>query len=142
MIPIKKILESLKKFFSFKNEDYAIHFQYLHPYLFYILGHLIVWAWRRNLPVTFTDIIRDRLPSSISDTHAEGRAIDMSVKGWNQKDIDDCVLHFNMEFSHLGTGPYQNIHPKVMVYEVRTMEIDGKQIEIKHIHIQVKRGEK
>ena len=48
------------------------------------------FAKDRNLPLVFTSIIREKLDGSVSKTHEQGRAFDISTKGWS----DDHIKHF------------------------------------------------
>lgn len=87
---------------SFQKPEHLNHLQEIHPNLFFLLGCFYKYAYDKNLPVVITSVIRDRLPMSVSDTHGQGRAIDISVNGWP---IDEClrvVEYFRDNYSYLG----------------------------------------
>ena len=50
----------------------------------------------KNLPILITSVVRPRIEGvSVSDTHAQGRAFDASVRGWAVDDIDDILIECN-----------------------------------------------
>lgn len=80
---------------------------------------------------TITSTIRGRLTRSISDTHSEGRAIDIRSWVYSRKEINELCHFINKECAdQYGTGPSGN-YPKCLIYE----DI-GKN---SHMHLQVKR---
>jgi hypothetical protein len=91
------------------------------------------WCAIRKLPVIITSIIRPRIPGvSKSDTHAQGRAVDISVKGWS---VDQC-LEFQDYMNHNFGEQYGAISltdgkPRACVYHGGTAL---------HHHLQVKRN--
>jgi hypothetical protein len=106
----------------------------IQPALLLLLSYMNIFCTQKELPLVITRIIDDRIPGvSVSDTHKEGRAIDISVHGWNIKDIDGaCSYLNNLLANKIGTGP-QGQSPRVAVFE------DGiARGTAPHIHLQVK----
>lgn len=73
---------------------------------------------------------------SVSDTHEDGRAFDISVRGWRNEDIDDCVEECNKSFSSIGATGKSNGIKKAAVFEDDRFDDAGKQIKWRHIHFQ------
>lgn len=106
-------------------------------------------AWfcsKRGLPLLFTSIIREGIPGvSVSKTHIEGRAFDISVKGWTERDILDLV-HWMNETFNIGAISQKTGEENEIVYEPREYWKEGDKIpagkkvgDIKkeaHLHIQ------
>jgi hypothetical protein len=61
------------------------------------LAHFyLAYCTARKLPVLITSIIRPRIEGqSVSDTHAQGRAFDASVRGLSVDDLDDILIECN-----------------------------------------------
>jgi hypothetical protein len=81
-------------------------------------------AQRRRLPILITSIIRGRIPGvSESDTHATGRAFDMSIHGWSVDDIDEVLIEVNAEHAKI-RGAYKrgDPTPRALIYEHRVGE--------------------
>lgn len=62
----------------------------------------------RSLPVpVITRIIDERIPGvSKTDTHKDGRAIDISSKGWHADEIEDVVSYFAVKYEDWGAIPF------------------------------------
>lgn len=75
----------------------------LSPWLLVILADVIMWALSRKLPITLTSLMRE-LNDGISEskTHQEGRAFDISVKGWTQDQIKELSDYINLKYSAIG----------------------------------------
>lgn len=95
---------------------------------------------KKGLPLVFTSIIREGIPSvSISKTHIEGRAFDISVKDWSQKDIMDLVMWINQTFS-IGAVSLSNGQENEVVYEPREYWPNGDLKKEAHLHFQTGKG--
>jgi hypothetical protein len=102
---------------AFKNEWELEHLERIHPNLFYLLGCIVKFAYDRSLPVTITSIIRPRLPVSVSDSHGDGRALDLSVRGWSVDHCLEAVDYFKKNFAHIGAISAKTGEPNPLVYE-------------------------
>lgn len=86
------------------------------------------YCFKRKLPLLFTSIIRDGIPGvSVSRTHIEGRAFDISVRGWTEKDILDLVLWVNETFN-IGAISASSGKEFEAVYEPREYWKEGDKI--------------
>lgn len=58
------------------------------------------WTEKRKLPFIITRAIDEMIPGvSKTNIHADGRAVDLSVKGWTADGIDDFIHDSNKEFA-------------------------------------------
>ena len=74
---------------GFKTPEVAMTFLDLQPTLILVIGKMIQWCDKRSLPFVITSAVRDFEKGQVSQTHPEGRAVDISVKGWTANDIYD-----------------------------------------------------
>jgi N-acyl-D-aspartate/D-glutamate deacylase len=85
--------------FSFKNPKELDSLLTMSPYLLQGFTDILIYCWHRNLPVVITRAVAWEIPGvSKSSTHSEGRAIDISVRGWSADQIDAFVKHFNDKY--------------------------------------------
>lgn len=68
------------------------------PELVVIVSDMSLWAKNNGLRFCITSIIRCKDKFSESDTHQTGRAIDLSIKGWSNIDIEDFILYFSQKY--------------------------------------------
>ena len=88
---------------NFTSRDNIAELQSVDPWILVILGATIAWAIPKKLPVVVTSILRELNDGiSQSSTHQTGRAIDLSVKGWQGKDIEDLAEYLNKKFEKIG----------------------------------------
>ena len=105
--------------------------------LLLIVNWLMSFSSKRGVPIIITSVIRARIANvSVSDTHEEGRAFDISVRGWLKKDIEDCVTECNKVFSHIGAASKTDGVKRSAVFEDDKFDGSGKQIKWRHIHFQ------
>jgi hypothetical protein len=116
-----------------------------------LLALAVAWfASKRGLPLLFTSIIREGIPGvSISKTHIEGRAFDISVHGWTERDILDLVNWVNETFK-IGAINATTGFENEVVYEPREYWGKGDKISLgkkigdikkeAHLHIQCGKG--
>ena len=75
-----------------------------HPIIVYIASGLTIWGISNNIPILFTDsvssIAEDKVLNRVSSTHRDGRALDVSTKGWTQDYIDAAIKFLNDGYSH------------------------------------------
>jgi hypothetical protein len=92
----------------------------------------VEWIKSRNLPILFTSIIRPKIQGvSKSDTHAQGRAFDLSVKGWSADQCLEFEQYINDNFAeNLGAISASDGRPRACLFHVGTAP---------HQHIQTRR---
>ena len=118
---------------DFKNEDASKGFLSLDIELLKIIPYMIEWCNKNNLPFVVTRGLSENIEGvSKSDTHPEGRAIDVSVKGWSKEKIENFISYWNASgfCKSYGAISASTSTPVLVVYH------DGTAM---HFHIQVKR---
>lgn len=88
---------------KFECRDEIKELEYLSPWLLVILADVIMWALSRNLAVVVTSLMRE-LNDGISEskTHQEGRALDLSVRGWPESAIKELADYINLKYAAIG----------------------------------------
>jgi len=119
--------------YRFKQKSDIALFHQLRLELQIIFLDLCKYCEKRGMPApTITSTIRGRLARSVSDTHAEDRAIDIRSWVYNLDEIDDMVDYINGEWADkYGTAPAGQL-PRCLVYE-------GNLGKNNHLHLQVRR---
>lgn len=130
---IGEIVERLKKLCHKEGVD-CHDWDRVNQNLLLIADYVVDHAHAFGLPIIFTSIIRPKIKGvSKSVTHEEGRAFDLSVRGWTQAQIDELVGLVNEHFK-VGAISFSDHKEKEAVYE------DGKSAgTAPHLHFQVRR---
>ena len=119
----------MKQYFSLKKNEVKLgDLQYMNPKLFIVLGHFLAFCNKNSLPCVITNITK-KFTQSISDTHPTGRAIDISVNGWTEINIQQCENYMNDIAGHLGAISSRTGDKNLFVYHDAGLG--------KHIHLQV-----
>ena len=91
----------------------------------------MIFCKENNLPLLFTSIIRPKIPKvSKSRTHEQGRAFDISVRGWAKDDVIRFVTKINASFK-LGAVSATDGTEREAIYEDGISAGKGA-----HLHIQ------
>jgi hypothetical protein len=99
--------------------------------LLILAGYTLIFCKERSLPIIFTSIIRPQIKGvSKSKTHEQGRAFDLSVRGWSQDMIKLFVDRINKEFK-LGAVSLTDGTEREAIYENGISAGKGA-----HIHVQ------
>jgi len=80
-----------------EKEDLAM----LTPKMLIVLGYASLFAQKNKLDFVITNI-KHKFEASKSNTHPEGRAIDVSVNGWSTEDADNLSLFLEQNCGELG----------------------------------------
>lgn len=122
-----------QNFFLFKKPDYFRHLLYCHSKLAMIFFDMKDYCDEKGLPFCLTSFIRsierDKQLGASSKTHQQGRAFDLSVKGWDVYAITDFINHFNLKYKHLAAISVEDLMPRLVVYHEGTTSW--------HLHIQI-----
>lgn len=106
-------------------------FKRMHPALWILLTNAVLYCAEYNLPFRVTSIISDREGLKVtSSTHEEGRAIDISVKGWTDTHIHRFVYLFNRDYHEIAAISSSDLKPRAAVYHNSGYG--------NHIHLQVR----
>jgi hypothetical protein len=116
------------------NEDVlAEDILMLQPATLFLLSQVVLWCSAHKLSCVITSFISDRENVKAKTmTHSEGRAFDLSIKGWTKFDIARFVFHFNTKYKDIAAIAASDNQPKAVVY--------GDKNHRDHMHMQVKRG--
>ena len=132
-----KVIVMLSMNFYCKEGVALTDIQKISPRLLVVLGDLIEQAERRGLPpLKITSMIRgeNSKVKSASKTHQTGRAIDISIMGWDVEEVDDIVTEFNQKYEDIAAISNSDLKPRLMIcHNVGYGP---------HIHIQVRPMEK
>lgn len=120
---------------NFKTPDIAERFNEVHPKLKEIAEDMCSWCSDRSLPLVVTAAkstdVEDRALKRISKTHQEGRAFDMSRRGWTQEHIDEFTAHFTAKYASVASLNVGNFPNLIVHHDIGSGD---------HLHIQIRRG--
>jgi hypothetical protein len=112
----------------------------IHPKLLQILAYISVFCKENRIELVVTSAIRskerNKAIGSVSQTHVEGRAIDISIKerwGWNDDSIMLITYKVNQMYKQFGAFTNRPIDKQVVIFNHDA----GNGY---HLHIQVYRG--
>lgn len=91
---------------AFKSDTIRSRTFLLHPLTVMIMADMIFWASSRGIPVsiteTFTSKDEDAALGRVSTSHAEGRAFDISTRGWSEMQIKVFMDEFVAKYGSYG----------------------------------------
>lgn len=76
--------------------------------------------------------VKMKFPISRSNTHPEGRGVDISARGWNSKQVQNVIEYMQENVGHLGAYSLRTGKQNVIIYHDAGLG--------KHFHLQVHRG--
>ena len=119
--------------FTFRDDEDMIDLMLIHPILLWIFADINMWAYERALPVVITRVVDERIEGvSKTDIHKDGRAIDISLRGWQEPDIKEVVYIFNAKYSEMyGAFSLSDNQPRLIP--------DVDHGTAPHLHIQIRR---
>lgn len=104
----------------------------LHSITCMIMGFAHNWAFERNLVFRLTSVVseekRDVILGRVSASHREGRAFDISIRGWTTDDIDDFREDLQRKFGQYGAVSLRD--------NVRRLVV----VKHDHIHVQISKA--
>ena len=116
---------------SFKQERYMVELFLIHPILFYAFLDVSSWAYKKNLPIIVTNVL-DKQKDSETDSHPQGRAIDISVIHWPDRSIREADNYFDAKYGKIAAISGKTGKPNFFVYH-KTKKEGSKW----HIHLQI-----
>lgn len=103
----------------FKSQTGKSRALFLHPLAFMLLGEMIQWCVDNNLSCVITDTVstisEDTYLKRVSSTHRDGRAFDISSKGWSDDNIKTFMDYFSTKYSKIAAVNSDN-EPVLIVY--------------------------
>lgn len=120
-----------KYFKSLKAYERSFH---LHPKLIEIMQDMQVWCDEHEMPFVVTETVStqeedDRL-KRVSKTHLEGRAFDISAKGWGDQVVDIFCDFFDEKYKDVAALKQDGLPLLVVFHDAGTGE---------HFHVQIRR---
>ena len=125
-------------------------FDYFHPYIQWktplvkerakymssqcveIMNDQAAWCEDRKIPYLITETVttldEDRNLKRTSRTHREGRAWDISVRGWLELAIEEFMREFSKRFEHVAAVGGKTGKPELIVRHVGSAD---------HMHVQI-----
>ena len=104
----------------FKHKKDHTRYMYLHPAILMILFDAQNWALERNIPFLVTETVttkeEDDKLSRISSSHRQGRAFDLSVRGWSTKDINEFRTYFSRKYIEYAALTKSSGQPSLVIY--------------------------
>ena len=83
------------------NQDVLVsELQQVRPDMLLVLAYFSMFCWKNRLQCVVTSVFEEVVERA-SDTHKEGRGVDVSVRGFGPKDISDCIDYLNENVGHL-----------------------------------------
>ncbi len=117
--------------FRYKEDIDPKDLEMIQPALWILLTRTMLYCAEYKLPFVVTSIISDRKNiNSKSRTHEEGRAIDISSKGWTESHIYRFQYHMNTWYSDIAAISAKDNEPRAVVHH------DSGYGE--HFHLQVR----
>lgn len=115
----------------FKYKKDFNRFLGLNPLALVLLADMNYWCKLNNMPFRITSTVstekEDENLNRVSTTHREGRAFDISVKGWTEKQTERFIYHFENKFA-LHAAKNKEGENRLIVRHVGTAD---------HLHIQI-----
>ncbi len=99
-----------------------------------LYAYASIFAFNNNLPIRITSHLEDknhpRPKVRVFNTHKDGRALDLSVRGWSRSKMVELCKRMNKELAHFGAISYYSKKAKPCVLH------RGRGL---HIHLQSRR---
>lgn len=105
--------------------------QYMDPKLLIVLGTVVGFCHFRHFPCKLTNV-RNEYKQSVSKTHSQGRAFDISVRNLTNDQINEIISYAEDMVGYLGAITASGQQRVVVLHDA------GKG---NHLHFQVYRGE-
>lgn len=118
---------------NFKHDIDKTRIFYTHPLVLIIAAQMNWYCAQKGIPFTVTSSMttleEDNKVNRKHATHREGRAIDVSVKGWKRVHIKEFVKFFNEKYYNMAAFSASKQRPTLVIHH------DVGHGE--HLHIQI-----
>ena len=122
----------MMRVFEYGKPEVQERIMFLSPAIMLILADLILYCEQNQLPCVIsdavTDLTEDQALNRVSSTHREGRAFDLSLKGWTRDQWNDCRRIMASKYRHLAAVDAQGEPNLIVVHDAGTGN---------HMHFQV-----
>jgi hypothetical protein len=113
--------------FEIKDDIDLNDLKSLQPAMWVVLTAAIMYCKKNNLPCRITSLISDRgKVNAVSKTHDTGRAVDLSIRGWNSVDCQRFCFKLNTEYEDIAAISYSDRRARCAI------------LKHDHIHLQVR----
>jgi hypothetical protein len=120
--------------FEIKDDINLNDLQEMQPALLILWTATVLYCKEHRLPCKITSISSDRKNvRAVSKTHEEGRALDISTRGWREQDVLRFVYLMNQDYREIAAVSASDGEPRAAVWH--NYNEQGE-----HIHLQVKRN--
>jgi hypothetical protein len=120
----------IRREMALKPEVDVFDFLQMHPSLYAIISFVLGYCQTHQLPCLITSLM-DEAEGRVSRTHQEGRAFDVSTRGWSEFHIHRLVKMTNDKFKDIGAVSNVDLVPRAAIYH----KVDGGDY---HFHFQVR----
>lgn len=97
-----------------------------------VLCDVVLWCRSKQLRCVISDAVSTKAEDDklqrVSSTHREGRAFDLSTRGWARETIDECIRVFGFKYRHIAAVAQDGSPRLVYFHNAGTGE---------HLHFQV-----
>ena len=105
----------MEKHFTIKPNVSLEDMMMLDPRLIGMFSHFLIYALDLGLPVNVTSMI-DEANGRVSRSHKEGRAIDISAKGWTHEQAKQAETLFKRWYRPIGAISSKTGKPNAVYY--------------------------
>ena len=120
----------MRETFIVKKETSINDLKTVSPRLLLVFSDFCIYAQQNSLPVLVTSIKED-VQGRLFSTHTEGRAIDISSRGWGNRSINTVIEYLTQKYKSYAAISSSDLEPRLIIHH----HIDGG---ADHFHIQVK----
>lgn len=119
----------------FKSDKIRLRFNFMHPTAQRLLLDMVAWAHDNGIQAIVTETAttkaEDEALKRVSSTHREGRAFDISTKGWQLREILAFQEYFNARESSIAALGHDGTPRLIVHHDAGTGA---------HFHVQLNRA--
>ena len=120
----------MRQLFDIKDDVSINDLMFISPHVFAMLSTVALYCTEFNLPLTITSL-KEEVKGRVSNTHRDGRAMDISVKGWPDLHIYRLKRILNRDFKEVAAISASDNKPRAAIVHA----IEGNAL---HFHLQSK----
>lgn len=103
----------------FKDSKMLTRVSGCHPFVVMLIGEMAIWSWVNNMPFIVTETLttfdEDSALKRMSATHREGRAFDVSTRGWSETKIQEFIAIFGQKYNAIAALNPKDGKPQLIV---------------------------
>lgn len=121
---LKYICDKFKQHIKFSSDVNPYELFFIHPQLMLMIGFVNNFCYENKLEFKITSVIRtkeeNKRVKAVSTTHIDGRAADISLKGFSKEQVEELESEINIRFKHVGAVSPTNGESRPIVVHVGT----------------------